>query len=404
MFDELEIAPKGIQKQLIEATRSSNQKFFFKLALSPYNENAITPSVTSSPSAGNDFDQLQLWYARKDQKGASDLKRKFCLDLWRSMLLQRGAQFANPRQIFGEGFFDVDEDDTVSRLSGANKKKINPYSPEGKWGIRFIRLYENDPSFKRYLDCRRIDPHKLVELDPSMRDKWIRKITQIVAVRDFFRKRQDSETDEVSERSRKSISIYTGADALFDISEGHPRWFKVTVGRLLDQSAGSVSMRVNSTLQAAEILAAAQRFSALLRTFPVDSTGMKKGYRGLLSLVSTISTFFRDKIVKGPFSADPYLSFTVDSNISEGLLRSLEQALNLGAIVYVPDGDGEVLLTSLRGKRFRISYWLAPLYGLPLTLGRSISLSNILDDGQGKSGFGKSESLGLPFDDKDHSL
>ena len=60
-------------------------------------------------------------------------------------------------------------------------------------------------------------------------------------------------------------------------------------------------------------------------------------------------------------------------------MHSLAEALNAGAIIYVPDEREELLLESLRGKRFRLSYLLAPYYGLPLQLGRTVSLSVILD-------------------------
>ena len=59
--------------------------------------------------------------------------------------------------------------------------------------------------------------------------------------------------------------------------------------------------------------------------------------------------------------------------------ESLTRALNAGAIVYVPDEDGQLLLASLRGKRFRLSYLLAPTYHVPLRLGRAVSLSKILN-------------------------
>jgi len=52
--------------------------------------------------------------------------------------------------------------------------------------------------------------------------------------------------------------------------------------------------------------------------------------------------------------------------------------LNNGAIIYVPDKDGEPLVRSLRGKRFRLNYLLSAYYKLPLILNRSISLSSAL--------------------------
>jgi hypothetical protein len=69
----------------------------------------------------------------------------------------------------------------------------------------------------------------------------------------------------------------------------------------------------------------------------------------------------------------------VDANASEGVLAALGQALNSGAIVYVPDDESQLILTSLRGKRFRLSYLLAPVYGFPIRLGKAVALSAILN-------------------------
>jgi len=398
LFDELEIAPEGIKHHLIEGMRSTNPKFLFKLALSPFSTHTTTSAVGTSPSPGNDYDQIQLWYAHKEQRGASKQKREFCLSLWKSMVHNRDGASLKLHAVFGEGFFDVDSASSRSSISPQRKKNASPYDPTGKWGLCFIRLYQNDPTFKQYLDERHINPEKLLELPATVRDKAIRKVTPIVAVRDFYRRPQRSGEQGASERSRKSVDLYTGADALIDISEGHPRWFKVTMGRLLDQAKGTTTLRVSTATQGQELLAAAQRFAALLRTFPVELSSITNSNRGLLSLVDTIARYFRDQVVKAPFSPEPYLSFIVDSHEAEGLLLSLAQALNLGAIVYVPDGDGEILLTSLRGKRFRISYWLAPLYGLPLILGKAISLSKLLTEKNPAS-----QTMALPFNSENES-
>jgi len=73
------------------------------------------------------------------------------------------------------------------------------------------------------------------------------------------------------------------------------------------------------------------------------------------------------------------LTFTVDSFVKDDIASMLSQALNAGAIVYIPEKPSDnLILTSLRGKRFRISYLLAPTLKLPLRLGRSIALSRVI--------------------------
>jgi energy-coupling factor transporter ATP-binding protein EcfA2 len=393
LFDELEIAPESIQNELMQALRSTNPKFLFKLAQAPLTSCSKNTSPGTSPSTGNDYDEIQLWYAQKEQKGASERKKKFCMDLWNSMVDNRGYS-ARSTDVFGEGFSEQDSD---------RKNKENPYGPNGRWGMRFIRLYQIDPTFKEFLDQRNIAPDKILELSQGVRASVIRKAAPIVAVREFYIRPVQSGDKNISLRSRKNISLYTGADSLFDISEGHPRWLKVVMGRLLDRATiTNNTLRVKPSVQSEELFASAQRFAALLKTYPVAESNVPKSHQGLLSLIDVIAEYFKNQVVKIPFTPEPYLSFIVDSHVTETLHSSLAQALNLGAIVYVPDREGEVLLTSLLGKRFRISYWLAPLYGLPLILGKPVSLSTILAEKysqQVKSDNPK--NLELPFNMED---
>ncbi len=92
----------------------------------------------------------------------------------------------------------------------------------------------------------------------------------------------------------------------------------------------------------------------------------------------SIAKYFHYQAVVGPFRPEPPGSFIVDSSTSESMLVALGQALNAGAIVYVPDEEAQLILTSLRGKRFRPSILLAPLYCFPIRLGASVSLSTIM--------------------------
>ena len=127
--------------------------------------------------------------------------------------------------------------------------------------------------------------------------------------------------------------------------------------------------------------AMANTFSALLGTLPVPAASQGKG---LLSILRTVGDRFHRGVVHDPFSDDPPLTFTIDSFMTGDALDVLANGLNAGAIVYVPDGRSALMLAtrdSLRGKRFRISYLLAPVYKLPIRLGRSVALSQILRRG-----------------------
>jgi hypothetical protein len=100
--------------------------------------------------------------------------------------------------------------------------------------------------------------------------------------------------------------------------------------------------------------------------------------RGVLSIIDQIGNYFYDAVVIQTFNSDPPGTFVVDSRVDDRLLESLGKALNAGAIVYVPDDDSHLVMSSLRGKRFRLSYLLAPNYGIPIRLGPPVSLKTIL--------------------------
>ena len=91
LYDELELAPTWIQEELGNALRSTDSRFLFKLALNPFTENDCLIRIAQSSteigrptaSAGQDFDQIPLWYVGKMHAF------EFCSQLWAEMLSQR---------------------------------------------------------------------------------------------------------------------------------------------------------------------------------------------------------------------------------------------------------------------------------------------------------------------------
>src|SRR5690606_1443301 len=143
-------------------------------------------------------------------------------------------------------------------------------------------------------------------------------------------------------RSRKQATLYAGAASLFAITEGNPRWFIGIVDVLMDWM-GKDKDRIPGTVQADELVKSAQRFSALLRTIPLPAalrTG--KSERWLLSILNSIGTFFHRKVVLDDFVPEPPGSFTVDANTPDSVIQLLNQAINSGAIVYLPDDGAQV--------------------------------------------------------------
>lgn len=402
LFDELEIAPDWLQEELIRSTRSIDQKLLLKLSLSPYNKFMGLQNTGHSPDPINDFDQIQLWYANRDHYGIRIEQKQFCESMWKAALAAKGFPYSNPYKALGESY-SIETDpkalgsSLVSDQTSTNKSKAKSaktYSPEGERGKVFLALYKKDRSFKEYIDRHDIDLLNIPDMTEQARASGIRKISQVVAMRDFYRRPDILNEIDSGQRSRKTFDLFVGAESLFSVSEGHPRWLKILFARILDGEKPRDLMKISISKQNAALTASAHRFSALLKTYPVkDISGAGGG--SILKLVQRIGEYFHDEVVGADFKPEPVSSFIVDSSISDEYLESLQTALNLGAIVYVPDGESEITLSSLRGKRFRLSYWLAPVYGIPLVLGKAVALSKILS--RGKPG-GEANNLSLPLE------
>jgi energy-coupling factor transporter ATP-binding protein EcfA2 len=364
LCDEIELAPKWIQSELLQALRSTDDRFLFKLALNPFTDNSAFLSEASSAAAGQDFEQLALWYAEKRDA------LQFCTSLWDEMFASRGTKSLLPAKVFGNSQFGA--------LPKEEKPKSSAYGPESRWARKFVSLQEKDATFRSYLKNRKIDPRNMHLFNENEQAAEVRKIAPIVAIRDFYRQRDDQGRTQL--RSRKAPLLYSGAESVFAITEGNPRWFLGLMASMVDL-AGRLqpefpSQPIPAAIQARELLKISQRFAATLKTIPTHESAPSG--MGVLQLVRKIALYMYQQAVVQPFRPEPPGSFIVDSNAPEHLLITLGQALNAGAIVYVPDDDGQLILTSLRGKRFRPSYLLAPLYRFPIRLGASVSLASIM--------------------------
>jgi hypothetical protein len=369
MFDELELAPEWIQDELSASLRSTDDRFLFKLALNPYSPNSYLMKSVLSPTPRQDFDPIGLWYAEK--RDSYD----FCNKLWEEMLKSKGIPFCPAKTVLGTSYFETPVEEY--------KNHGTAYRPGTKIAKRFQKLAHQDATFSEYLLANNLDVRFFDQLSGDQRAAELRKIAPIVAVREFYRRRDLEDAQQparTSKRSRKSALIYAGADSIFAITEGNPRWFIGIINRLLDQWKPR-EKRIDELLQADEITRAAQQFAAMLRTIPIPRGSGIKTPQGVLSLVKIVAKYFHAQVVDAPFRAEPPGTFIVDAQgtmISDELLDSIGKAVNSGAFVYVPDDEGQLLLNSVRGKRFRISYLVAPIYKFPIRLGKEVALSTVL--------------------------
>jgi hypothetical protein len=346
LFDELELAPRWIRDELVSALRSVDDRFLFKLSLSPFTKELDQLRSALSAMPGHDYDAIVLWYAHKEEG------YEFSESLFQAMLKERGLPAAEPEQLLGRSDIDTGRDEWADFGTA--------YRPGSRASRRFTRLAANDASFAQYLERKHINVRRLDRVTGPDRASDVRKIAPLVAVRDAFRVPDQQRASGVQQqvRSRKVADIYAGVSSVFAMVEGNPRWFIGVMGRLLAE-IDEAPESVRPARQVREVMDAAHRFRALLKTIPCSpQPGSGRGMRGVLDLLDRVGAFIHRQVVVDDFSADPAGSFIVDSHISDSILEALGQALNSGAIVYVADGTGELLLTSLRGKRFRLCYLL----------------------------------------------
>jgi energy-coupling factor transporter ATP-binding protein EcfA2 len=389
MFDELEIAPDAILENLLVSIRSVNQKLIFKLSLSPYHKEVEHLNRALSAMPGQDYKTIQLWFASKMDSYS------FSNALLKSLIDKKFGDGMSLEKVFGDSDFDIDDDEYLEdnpvqeKLLYGQEINVNVYKNGSRRHKRFKELYETDSSFMQYIDSNDINLDKIQDLPNQKRAQYIRKVAPLVQARLVFRKEID---DRASSRARKNPLIYTGAQSIMAITEGNPRWLIGLVTSLFNEidAKGSIAKK----LQANEIRKLSSRFRALIKTIPCRIPN-DIGNRGLLSLLDKIGERFYKEIVIDDFKSSPAGSFTVDSNTSPDILNALGLALNAGAIIYVPD-NSDVMVGSLRGKRFRLSYLLACQYKLPLVLLKSISLTRALGIDE-KTASNSNENVQLDF-------
>jgi hypothetical protein len=358
LFDELELAPTWIREELFASMRSVDDRVIFKLSISPYDEHIRTANIFG-PMPGDDYDAIPLWYARREDSF------DFCSELWESMLRDRGYLSETAVSTLGASVFDPDDE-----ASGG-------YGPKSGHRRRFRQLAKDDATFAEYLAARDLDASALDIGTEEKRAAEVRKIISLVAVRHAYRV-PDHSASRQTIRSRKNPKLYVGARSVFAMVEANPRWLRAIGNRLLDSADGRG--RVPAAVQNREVTNAAKRFVAMLQAIPCSLPEDSNKDASVASVIEDIGQFFFRCAVRDDFNADPPGSFVVDADTPQFIADSLGKALNVGALVYLPEDEARVIMGGIVGKRFRLCYLLAALYRFPLRLGRSVTLSHILSE------------------------
>lgn len=367
LFDEVELANSFLQRAVFSRLRSANSEdVVYKLAVVPYVPAANILNKVNKPGVSNDWTPITLWYT--DQAEAT----RFCRDLWDQVSIPYKLGSLDPQSIFGS---NNDDDRSQRSMPGGRRLRYGSQSDRQR---EFLSLYSKDQYFRLYMKDHGIVPERLDQLPARAMDSVIRKIAPLVAYRDQFIK--VSANDKVKLRSVKSNArLYSGWEAICWVSEGNPRWFKSIIDVLLREWQSNKKTLSRST-QSIELERASRRFKALVAVCPVgemDPAETEHDVVGPLQFVEAIAKFQRDYLLDKNFRADMPLSIECDAESDPALLVFLSACLNIGAIISADEEDAALSLAALRGRKFRLSFLLAPSMLLPLRTGTPRALSTI---------------------------
>jgi len=362
LFDEFELAPESIKRKLVSAMRSTaEQRFVIKLTMAPYDGSFNLLTQSGGPSEGNDFDLVRLWYPLKED-GV-----RFCSQIAKSVFQQHGYKNSNPEEILGHSLYYSG--------AGSNRHKNSEYSE------LIESLREVDASFDEFTQQdRHRHIYSNIDLirDDNVRAQYIRKPLAAMTFRNYFLQSWKT-VQKPKFRSRKSNEIYSGMEFIFALTEGNPRWLIGLLHKCIARSEKSEKI-ISKSIQQQEITSLMNRYRSLLKAY--TDPGVVAG-RGLLDFIDKFGESLSEKFYGEAYTPDPVLSFSIDSSADKDFLEMVATALNAGAFIFLPDGDGISLLSSFKGKVFRISYLLCPQYKLPLVSGRSLSHGKLLGTTRG---------------------
>lgn len=361
LLDEMELAPRSIHELVIRNVRGGERNLVLKMSFSPFDNNASTAfKGLGASSANNDFVPVYLWSG--DRRGG----RKFADSMFRSMLNSRARSGLSPFRVLGPSEIDA---------SGRNWKPED-LQPGSKKLDLMLSMERDDPSFAEYLTRRHVDLTKLAQMSYTQRSSTLRKFYPILVFRDALLRFSEG---GARRRSRKKVEeVFSGQDVVYAALEGNPRWMKAVFGQMLARFDPERT-RVPYGFQYDALRDAAERFEALLELLPTEVADSRAR---VLPLVDTIAAYFNARAL-GAFSADLPTTFVVDDEVDADTISLLRVALNAGAVVHVRGAKSPTLLTDLRGERFRLTYLLSlrDKYEVPLRLGKSITLTRILNEG-----------------------
>lgn len=358
-FDELEMAPTWLQSALFSELRCTSPMFVYKLSTAPI----PLVDTKTKPTPSNDYTIIRMWSDIKNER------KSFCDNIAKTVIKKTIGQTCTPKDLFGSSV--VSSNDSESRLNCYEKNS------EVSELIKFIA--SKDDNLHKILVSHGIDVENPYTSDIRKRDQVLRKLKPIVYQKAAFLKWMQE--GQLSERSRKTVTeIYSGTEAIYRVSDGNPRRLIGILNELLkhvEYDKNSVPKEITREVQATVIYNASKKFCSFVKGIPECTIQLENRQITLYKQLKKIGKYFFNGLVKNSTTLDPTGSFVIDSLIDDQQITILKIALDQGAIILI-DPFSETIESSLRQKRYRLSYMFSPIFKLPLRLYPAINLSTCL--------------------------
>lgn len=357
LFDELEIAPEWLQRELYASLRSVDQRAIFKLAMAPYMPfGTIVPEA--KPIGVQDYTPIPLL----GQNVRNTVN--FCCAIWDQLISDRGLAALPPEDVLGRSRWSDDPDEPDSK-----------YIEGSKFANQVQELQAKDSSFDRYIERFQAQPSTWAGMTERRRAQVLRKAQPIIYLRNYYLKSGGSKMPP--RKSRKAHGLFGGFPTVFTLTDGNPRIIKAVLSSLIDVWI-QTQRRVDFSTQGRLLKQAAEIFKSTLSNAVGPQPRIRHFGTGVVPLLECISQYFAVGVYGPGFNPDPRLTFIVDENAPPEVAKAIGVALNLGGVVLI-GSNSEELFGDVVGKRFRLSYLIGLLEELPTRLGPEVKLSRLLD-------------------------
>ena len=271
LFDELEIAPEWLQRELYASLRSVDQRVIFKLAMAPYMPfGTIVPDA--KPIGVQDYTPIPLL----GQNVRNTVN--FCRAIWDQLVKDRGLQPVAPEEVLGWSRWSDDPDESDSK-----------YIEGSKFAEQVQELRAKDNSFNRYIGRYQAQPSAWADMTDKRRAQVLRKAQPIIYLRNYYLKSGSAKMPP--RKSRKAHGLFGGYPTVFTLTDGNPRLIKAVLSSLIDDWV-QTRRRVDFATQGRILKHAAEIFKSTLSNAVGPQPHIRRFGTGVVALLECISEHF----------------------------------------------------------------------------------------------------------------